>query len=141
MAVHTDVGDTSTYEKGFGAIIVMTPHAIHAGIGKRMFTAGKHVLCDKPTGVSVEKVEGLLAEARRAGTSFVMMFSCRVVPSSARAKEIVTAGGLGTVTRTVWVCSNWFRTTRHHKSTSWRSNWAGEHDGPLINQCQHYLDL
>ena len=141
VAVYTDVDDTFAHEKEFDAVIVVTPHATHVEIGKRAFAAGKHVLCDKPAGVSVKEVEGLLAEARRAGTSFAMMFNCRVAPSFAKAKEIVAAGGLGTVTRAVWVCNNWFRTTCYHKSAPWRSSWAGEHGGLLINQCQHYLDL
>ena len=141
VAVYRDMDDTFAHEKEFDAVIIVTPHATHVEIGKRVFAAGKHVLCDKPAGVSVKEVSGLLEANRNAGTSFAMMFNCRVAPSFARAKEIVNSGRLGTITRAVWVCNNWFRTTCYHKSAPWRSSWAGEHGGLLINQCQHYLDL
>lgn len=141
VAVYRDVDDTFAHEGEFDAVIIVTPHATHVEIGKKAFAAGKHVLCDKPAGVSVQEVNGLLEANRKAGTSFAMMFNCRVAPSFARAKEIVDSGKLGRVTRAVWVCNNWFRTTCYHKSAPWRSSWAGEHGGLLINQCQHYLDL
>lgn len=141
VAVYQDVDDTLAHEKEFDAVIIVTPHSTHVEIGKKAFAAGKHVLCDKPAGVSVKEVEGLLDAWNKAGTAFAMMFNCRVAPSFARAKEMVDNGSLGTITRAVWVCNNWFRTPCYHKSAPWRSSWEGEHGGLLINQCQHYLDL
>ena len=40
------------------AVIVATSDAFHVEASKRALAAGKHVLCEKPVGISVEEVEG-----------------------------------------------------------------------------------
>ncbi len=37
--------------------------------------------------------------------------------------------------------TRYFRTEFYHASGTWRSSWAGEGGGLLINQGQHILDL
>ena len=37
--------------------------------------------------------------------------------------------------------SRYFRTWMYHRSGSWRSSWAGEGGGALLNQGQHILDI
>lgn len=140
-AIYQDVQDTFAHKEAFDAVVIVTPHSSHVEIGKQAFAAGKHVMCDKPAGVSTKEVKELLEAWRKAGTSFAMMFNSRLAPSFCRAKEMVESGRLGTVTRAIWVCSNWLRTNCYHNSSPWRSTWKGECGGLLINQCQHYLDL
>ena len=40
------------------AVIIATSDAFHVEASRRALAAGKHVLCEKPVGVSVEEVEG-----------------------------------------------------------------------------------
>lgn len=141
VVIYQDVDDTFAHQEEFDSVIIVTPHATHVEIGKRAFAAGKHVMCDKPAGVSVKEVSSLLDAQKQAGTSFAMMFNYRVAPAFVKAREMMAGGELGTVTRAVWVCNNWFRTPCYHRSSPWRSSWKGEHGGLLINQCQHYLDV
>lgn len=140
VAVYQNVDDMFAHSEDFDAVVIVTPHATHVEIGKMAFAHGKHVLCDKPAGISAKEVRQLLA-AKRENTEFAMMFNNRTSPAFKRAKELLEGGALGHVTRAVWVCNNWFRSPAYHHSAPWRSSWSGEHGGLLINQCQHYLDL
>ena len=46
------------------AVIIATSDAFHVEASRRALAAGKHVLCEKPIGVSVEEVETLAAAVR-----------------------------------------------------------------------------
>jgi predicted dehydrogenase len=49
------------------AVIVATSDAFHVEASRRALEAGKHVLCEKPIGVSVEEAEALGAFVRQTG--------------------------------------------------------------------------
>jgi predicted dehydrogenase len=49
------------------AVIVATSDAFHVPAALRALQAGKHVLCEKPLGVTVEEVEGLRAAVSSSG--------------------------------------------------------------------------
>ena len=125
----------------FDAAVVVTPHATHVEIGKMAAAAGKHILLDKPAGISTKEVKELLDAAERAGVSLGMIFNTRMNRVFFRAKEMIERGELGRLNRAVWISNIWFRTPAYHNSASWRSTWAGEHGGLLINQSQHFLDV
>lgn len=139
-AVYSDVDEVFCNVDDFDAAIIVTPHTTHVEIGKKAFAKGKHVLSDKPAGVSAGEVRSLLA-AQPEGVAYGLMFNVRMEEAVGKAKELIDAGELGRLTRAIWVCNHWFRSPAYHRSASWRSSWEGERGGLLINQCQHYLDL
>lgn len=141
ISIYRDVEDTFAHGDEFDAVAIVTPHDTHVPIGKLAFAAGKHVICDKPAGVTTKEVKELLAEGKRAGMALAMIMNTRARPAVVKAKELLEAGALGRVSRAVWICNTWYRTAAYHQSAPWRSTWSGEHGGLLINQCQHYLDI
>lgn len=138
--IYQNVEDTFAHAEDFDAVVIVTPHDTHVEIGTKAFAHGKHVICDKPAGVSTREVREFLA-AKRKDTAFAMMFNTRTTPAFQKAKEILDQGGLGKVTRAIWTCNTWFRSSCYHQSAPWRSSWSGERGGLLINQCQHFLDI
>ncbi len=138
--IYQNTEDTFSHAEDFDAVVIVTPHTTHAEIGMQAFAHGKHVLCDKPAGISTRQAREFLA-AKREDTAFGIMFNTRMEPAFLKAKELLDAGALGRVTRVLWTCNSWFRSPAYHHSAAWRSSWGGEHGGLLINQCQHYLDL
>lgn len=125
----------------FDAVVIVTPHATHVEIGKMAVAAGKHILVDKPAGVSTKEVKELLAASDASGVCFGMIFNTRMHPAYTQVKKMIEDGSLGRLNRAVWISNVWFRTPAYHNSAPWRSTWEGEHGGLLINQSQHFLDV
>jgi predicted dehydrogenase len=72
------------------------PNHLHVPWSIRALEAGKHVLCEKPIGLSSAEGERLLEAARRHPKLKVMeAFMYRHHPQWRRAKQIVDAGGVG----------------------------------------------
>ncbi len=140
VTIYQNADDTFAHADDFDAVLIVTPHSTHAEIGRMAFAHGKHVLCDKPAGITAAEVRGFV-DAKQADTAFAMMFNNRVLPAFHKAKEMLDAGELGNITRVIWTCNNWFRSHYYHQSAPWRSSWTHEAGGLLINQTQHYLDI
>lgn len=139
--IYADVDDMAACASDFDAVIIVTPHTSHVSIGMQMAKLGKHILMDKPAGISTGEVEELVRCCDDHGLTFAMMFNNRVLGAFRVAKEFLESGAVGTLHRAVWVCNSWYRTPAYHRSAPWRSSWNGECGGLMINQNPHYLDM
>ena len=140
VSIYANTDEMFARDSEYDAVCIVTPHSTHAEIAIESFRRGKHVMCDKPAAVDVSEARQMLA-AKRPDTAYSMLYCTRENPAYAKAKELVESGFVGEVTRAIWVCSNWYRSPAYHRSSSWRSSWAGEKGGLLINQCQHFIDI
>ena len=70
-----------------------------------------------------------------------LVFHQRLYPKYMKIKEMIDSGEIGTLKRVSLINSRYLRTSHYHKSGSWRSSFAGEGGGALINQGQHILDI
>ena len=70
-----------------------------------------------------------------------MMFHQRRYKKYIKLKNLLDGGALGEIKRVQLENSRYFRTWMYHRSGSWRSSWAGEGGGALLNQGQHILDI
>ena len=123
------------------AVEIAVPHPLHADIAMAALASGVHVLVEKPVDITVSKAAALNDAAAQAGLTFGIMFNQRTNPLFAKAREIVKGGALGTLKRSVWIITNWYRTQHYYDSGSWRATWSGEGGGVLLNQAPHNLDL
>ena len=83
-------------ERGeFEAVDILVPHHLHAELAEQAFTAGKHVLLEKPMGPTVEACERILAAARDAGTVFMVAENAQYWPEVVTAKTLIDEGQVG----------------------------------------------
>lgn len=141
VAVYADADAMSAHSDDYDAVIIVTPHTSHVSLGLRFAALGKHLLLDKPAGVSAGEVETLVQKCREMGVSFGMIFNNRQLPAFRAAKQMLESGAMGQLHRAVWVCNSWYRSPAYHRSASWRSSWTGECGGLMLNQNPHYLDM
>ena len=141
VAIYMDADDMASHEADYDAVLIVTPHTSHVPIGLQMARLRKHILMDKPAGISSGEVEELVRTCEQQGVVFAMMFHNRCLPAFAQARQMILEGALGSLHRAVWVCNSWYRTPAYHRSAPWRSSWNGECGGLMINQNPHYLDL
>ncbi|MBQ8161154.1 MAG: Gfo/Idh/MocA family oxidoreductase [Clostridia bacterium] len=123
------------------AVIIATPHRFHACLAQAAMECGLHVLSEKPADVSLVRTEPALKTQKETGLVYAVMLNQRTDPLFQKAREIVQSGELGTLKRSVWIITNWYRTQHYYDSGDWRATWAGEGGGVLLNQAPHNLDL
>ncbi len=79
------------------AIYNPLPNSLHAKWTIRALKAGKHVLCEKPFASNTQQAEEMAAAAREAGLVVSEAFAYRYHPLTAKVKEIIASGEIGTV--------------------------------------------
>jgi predicted dehydrogenase len=73
------------------------PNAVHAEPTIEAARNGKHVLCEKPLGLTPEESHRMWTEAEAAGVRHMCGFNYRFVPAVRLAREVLEAGDLGDV--------------------------------------------
>lgn len=125
----------------FDAVLIVTPHKEHPALVIKAFEHGLHVFCDKPAGISASDAKRMNVAAKISNKAYAMMFHKRTMPLYQAIKQKLEAKELGTLLRVSFVNTESLRTKAYHESSPWRSTWAREGGGLLINQAQHPLDL
>jgi predicted dehydrogenase len=77
------------------AIYNPLPNQLHVPWSIRAAEAGKHVLCEKPIGLSTEETRALLAARDRTGVKIQEAFMVRAHPQWIGARDIVRSGRIG----------------------------------------------
>jgi len=76
---------------------ICTPNNTHAPLVRAAIAAGKHVICEKPLGITVPEAEEVTAAARAAGLTATVPFVYRFYPSVREARARVADGTSGAV--------------------------------------------
>ncbi|HVU22579.1 MAG TPA: Gfo/Idh/MocA family oxidoreductase [Opitutus sp.] len=89
--------DALLADPGVRAVYIATPHPQHVEWVERAAAAGKHVLCEKPLGVTRAEAERAVAACRARGVLLMEAFMYRCHPQTAKIVELVRGGALGQV--------------------------------------------
>lgn len=122
------------------AIAIATPSGTHASIGIAAAQAGKHVLCEKPLDITVEKIDALVAACEAHKVLLGAIFPSRLGAGPRAAKQAIEQNRFGQLTQ----CSAfipWFRTREYYREVGWRGTWILDGGGALMNQGIHAIDL
>jgi predicted dehydrogenase/aryl-alcohol dehydrogenase-like predicted oxidoreductase len=79
------------------AVYIATPHPTHAQWAIRAAEAGKHVLCEKPMGLTAFEADAMIHTARKAGTFLGEAFMYRLHPQTLKLVELIRSGVIGEV--------------------------------------------
>jgi len=77
------------------AVHVTSPNHLHADHAGAVLAAGKHVVCEKPLGVSSADTSAIVERARNAGVVNAVCFNIRHYPHNQHAAALVAGGGVG----------------------------------------------
>lgn len=124
------------------AVVVATPHHLHAGEALLALQLGKHVLVEKPITTTVEDCDRLLEAAERTRAVIGVVYQQRFRRNNVRACELVRSGAIGRVL-TVHVAMPLYKGAL--QSGGFGGNWAWWDDpasvGHVINSAPHAIDL
>lgn len=77
------------------AVLICSSTDTHATIAIEAANAGKHIFCEKPVDLSIEKVEAVIEAAKKAGVKLQIGFNRRFDHNFKKVKEIIGAGTIG----------------------------------------------
>lgn len=124
----------------FDAVIIATPSGLHADGAIRAAKLKKHVLCEKPLDITLEKIDAMTAACESADVKLGCAFQHRTAAHNKAAYEAVQSGKLGKI----YIANTFlkkYRGQEYYDSGAWRGTWELDGGGPFIQQAAHTLDL
>lgn len=82
-------------DKEIDAVLVCSSTDTHAEISVAAAKAGKHIFCEKPVDLSIEKVESVINAAKEAGVKLQIGFNRRFDHNFKKAKELIAGKTIG----------------------------------------------
>jgi predicted dehydrogenase len=79
------------------AVVLATPHSMHAAQVIAAAAAKKHIFCEKPFALTVEDAEAAVDAAKKAGVTLGLGYNRRFHPEMTKLRERIRSGELGTV--------------------------------------------
>ena len=112
------------------AVAITLGHQLHHRLTVDACNAGKHVLVEKPMGISLEQCDNMIAAAADNNVKLMVGLTQHYYGSSIKAKEILDSGELGPlITAVCYMSKNWgyagrrpqYR-SRYHGGGMWLTN-------------------
>jgi UDP-N-acetyl-2-amino-2-deoxyglucuronate dehydrogenase len=126
--------------KDVDVIVICLPSSLHSDHGIQAANAGKHVICEKPIDISVEKSEALISTCQKKGVLLTVISQNRFLEGSMALKRAMEQKILGEPL-VANVSIKWFRDDAYYTNSNWRGRFDGEGGGVFMNQGIHYTDL
>src|SRR5919202_941138 len=128
------------------AVYICAPHSLHKDLPTQAADAGKHVLVEKPLGVSPADAQAIVEACQRNDVACGVPFVVRYAPAYREAHRLVQSGAIGEVTgfrvtyrgdkpRSYWTGGYSGRSTG-----DWRQTWSKAGGGVMIMNTIHDLD-
>ncbi len=127
-------------DSGIDAVIIGTPHPVHAITTIQAVESGAHVLVEKPLASSLEDCDLMIETAKRKNVKLSVISQRRLYAPAQRIKKAIDDGKIGQPVLGMTTMLGW-RDREYYESEPWRGTWEGEGGGVLINQAPHQLDL
>lgn len=117
-----------------------TPNICHYDEVKKAVLAGKHVLCEKPLGITPEESDELARLSEKTDKICGVVFNNRHLPSAIRARQLIADGRIGDVVsfRSAYLHSS---STDPNKPRGWKQDKDICGGGVLFDLGSHAIDL
>jgi myo-inositol 2-dehydrogenase / D-chiro-inositol 1-dehydrogenase len=95
-AAHTDYREILK-DRSIDAVAVCSPTDLHAQMVREAAEAGKHIFCEKPIDLSLDRIRETLVAVDRAGVTLMVGFNRRFDANFMKVRELVRTGKIGSV--------------------------------------------
>ncbi len=114
---------------------ICTPTPTHLELVLKSASAGKHILCEKPLGRTLEQCEQMIEAVNKAGVTLMPAQVLRFFPEFKQARDLVLAGAVGTPAA--------IRTRRGGPYPRAANDWYADFEqsgGPILDMVIHDFD-
>ncbi|HVT90149.1 MAG TPA: Gfo/Idh/MocA family oxidoreductase [Tepidisphaeraceae bacterium] len=117
---------------------IATPSAYHADAAMMAFEKKINVISEKPLDITLERVDSMIAAAKKSGVRLAGIFQNRWNPANRAVKTALEQGRFGSLT---WAGAFvlWYREPKYYQS--WRGTKDIDGGGAIMNNSIHSIDL
>ena len=130
--------DDALHDSAVDAVVVSVLNSSLAPIARKAIVAGKHILIEKPAGVSVAQIDELIELSHEHGVQVRVGYNHRFHPGLLKARELIDAGAIGPLT---FLRGRYGHGGRLGYDREWRADPKLSGGGELIDQGVHLIDL
>lgn len=120
------------------AVVLATPHSMHAQQVIAAAAAKKHIFCEKPFALTKESAEQAVNAAKKAGVTLALGYNRRFHPEITKLRERIRSGELGTILHAESTMT--FANALMLKPEAWRANRSETPCGGLTPMGVHAID-
>ncbi len=120
-------------------VCVCSPNGLHSEHAKKSIDAGKHVVVEKPMGLTKIECEEVMFKALNRSKQVFCVMQNRYSPPSVWLKQVIDERVLGEIYMVQTNCY-WNRDDRYYKRNHWKGTMNLD-GGTLFTQFSHFLDL
>lgn len=120
-------------------VTITTPSGAHMDPVVEAARNGKHVICEKPLEISLERIDKMIESHKRSGTRLGGIFNYRFNDTIKYLKSAIGKGRFGTISYAS-VHVPWWRNESYYKD-SWHGTQNLDGGGALMNQSIHMIDI
>ena len=127
-------------KSGADAVCICTPSGLHADAVIKASEAGKHVVCEKPIGITLEQLDAISSVCSKNGTKLCAITQMLFTDSIQKVKKCIDEGRLGKIL----LCDlsmKYYRNKEYYSNSGWRGTYAMDGGGALMNQGIHGIAL
>jgi predicted dehydrogenase len=120
-------------------VTIATPSGFHMEPTVAAAKAGRHVVCEKPLDITLDRIDAMIEAHEKSGTRLGGIFPYRFNDMMVPLREAINSGRFGVITyASIYV--PWWRTDEYYKD-SWHGTWKLDGGGALMNQSIHMVDM
>lgn len=124
--------------KDTDAVLIVTPHNLHASITKQALNAGKHVFCEKPGGIKSSEIKKNITLAQQKGLVYKIGYNYRFHEGFIKARELYNKGKIGNL---IFIRAVHGFGGRKGYEKEWRLDKEISGGGHLHDQGVHLIDM
>ena len=124
-------------------VCICTPNGLHAEQAILGLSYKKHVVIEKPMGLTKKECENIIFKALNVSRQVFCVMQNRYSPPIKWLKEIISKGNIGDVL-SVEINCYWNRDDRYYYKEGKHHNWHGIKEldgGTLYTQFSHFIDI
>ncbi len=120
------------------AVVLATPHSMHATQVMAAAAAKKHVYCEKPFTLTKREAEDAIAAVKKSGVTLAVGYNRRFHPEMNKLRDMIRAGELGTILHVEATMT--FPNALFINPAHWRADKAETPLGGLMPMGVHAVD-
>lgn len=120
-------------------VTIATPSGLHMEPTIEAAKRGKHVLCEKPMEIRLERIDAMIAAHEKAGTKLGGFFNYRFTETTHLLKQALAEGRFGALSFAS-IHVPWWRSDEYYQH-KWRGTLELDGGGAMMNQAIHMVDL